>query len=259
MKGKLKNKKIFWLFLCSYILVILIPVILLATFFWPKLQRAALKEAEITDLNNMNRIVQTMNVELYSVYTLPTRIFNHPQIILSTAMDTPINQRQTIRELTDILGTNTFVEFCMLYMREHDYFLSARVSSFSFDDFYTYPGLYQMQMGSIPLDDLRTLLETINTNQVVVFDAVGLSSNFYQNMLMFLMPVPKRNSAPSTCLVCVPMSQLDMITQPIPLQDGMIVFISPDENVVYSTSPEAQDVLASFELFCQGCFHIFHP
>ena len=70
MKGKLKNKKIFWLFLCSYILVILIPVILLATFFWPKLQRAALKEAEITDLNNMNRIVQTMNVELDSVYTL---------------------------------------------------------------------------------------------------------------------------------------------------------------------------------------------
>lgn len=123
MKGKLKNKKIFWIFLCSYILIILIPVILLAGYFWPKLQRTALKEAEITDLNNMNRIVQTMDVELEGVYTLPSLIFNHPHIILSEVMDDAITQRNVKMELADILGTNSFPAFCMLYIRRrrHDH------------------------------------------------------------------------------------------------------------------------------------------
>lgn len=247
MKGKLKNKKIFWIFLCSYILIILIPVILLAGYFWPKLQRTALKEAEITDLNNMNRIVQTMDVELEGVYTLPSRIFNHPHIILSEVMDDAITQRNVKMELADILGTNSFPAFCMLYMREADYFLSARASSFCFDDFYKYPGVYQMILGGMPLEELHNLLETIDENQVLYADAVGMSSNYYQNALMFLMPVPRYSNALATLLVCVPMSQLDMITQPVHLQDGMIVFIEPDGNVVYSTSPEAKDILAALQ------------
>lgn len=151
---KNQSKRTFWLFLCSYVSVLLIPVLILTAFWGPRMQQNAQREAEIRNQNSLTLVAEQLDQQLNIVYSMPQQVFKHPRIMLSSVMDNQIALKNACSDLNTMIGGNTFVEFAMLYLRQADYFLSARASSFYFSDLAKYPGTHQLTFGNMPLHEM---------------------------------------------------------------------------------------------------------
>lgn len=232
---KRRYKKTFWLFLCSYLAVLLIPLLILTSFWAPRMRENAQHEARIQAQSSLSQIVSQTDQQISNIYLLPNRIFSHPRIILSSVMDSPLSRKNAVSDLSEMLSSNIFIECMMLYMRDRDYFLSIRVPSFYFSDLGKYPGIYQMSLGNMPLHEMYSLLETTRQPQVMFADSVGLSGNIYNNALLFFLPVPNESKAIATCFVCVLASQLDRIVEPVLSAGGSCLFFDKSGNLVYAS------------------------
>ena len=211
------------------------------------MQQNARREASFQAQNNLFQIAEQMDQQLGVVYSLPNDIFTHPRILLSSIMDNPISLKNARSDLNAMLGTNAFIEFTMLYMREKDYFLSIRVPSFYFSDLAKYPGVWQMSLGNMPLHEMYQLLEETEQAQVMFVPSVSLSGNKYDNALLFFLPVPYENRATATCLVCVLASKLDLIAKPVLASGGSCLFFDKAGNMVYSTGDVLPEEIAALQ------------
>lgn len=250
---KIKSKKTFWLFLCSYISVLLIPMMILTAVWGPRMQQSVLEKSQTQHENALVQTAEQLDQQLKAVYSLPKRIFDHPRILSSTIMDSPITKNAARSDIEEMLDSNTFIEFVMLYLRDYDYFLSARTSSFYFSDLAKYPGTYRLTFGGMPLHEMYDLLETLDTEQAKYYQAVSLTGNTYYDMLLFFLPFPSAKQASSTCVVGIRDSAIDRAVKPITSNGAVCLLLGDEGQMMYCSDTQISEcITANMHLYANA-------
>lgn len=240
-----KSKKTFWLFLCSYLSILLIPILILTAFWGPRMQQNAQKESKVRIQNNLTLAAEQLEQQINAIYSLPDQIYKHPRIILSSIMDSPIQIKNAKSDLAMLISGNTFIDFTMLYLREYDYFLSARAASFYFSDLGKYPGLFQLTFGSMPLHEMYEQLENTDSTHIFLSSSVQINSNAYKDVLLFFLPFPSSKQSIGTCVVGVTAAQIDKMIKPITANGSLFLLMDEHSNAIYCSDHSLHEQLQS--------------
>ncbi len=207
--GRARHNHTALFFLLSYLLVMCIPLGVNIGFDYPRMREQLVQNAEERALAVSARAMDSLDTQLTQIVSLPEYIFENKRIILRDVMNTPLKCKETREELALMLQTNTFIDQLFLYIRDSDYLLSARSSSFYLSDAQQYPGIYQTRFSDWTADELRQRLTTANAQTVLAPLPVTVDGSLIPRALIFFAPVPPGRYTQATMMLCVSADHLD--------------------------------------------------
>ena len=223
-------------FLLSYVLVMAIPFLVSVLYFYPGMRSTLIDGAKERANSSIRQTSENVEEQLANVVSMPKFIFENKRIILRNVMSDPLALKQAKQDLEQMIMTNTFISFLYLYIRDSDYFIGANASSFYISDIYRYSGLYQTRFGDWDAQHLRAVMNSTDKLAAVPAMPAMIDGKLYNEMLLFLAPVPAGRFASATSLICVPAESLSAAIDATQDEGAVYLFWDQTGAPLYATS-----------------------
>lgn len=208
----MKNKRLFILFLISYILVALLPMITLVNLYYKEVSRSndetLLKEAQSATATTM----AVLDSHLSIIGNLPRQLFDDRDVLAYKNTGDTLRRGDVIDLLQQIIGANELIEDIYLYFRQPQTFVSAYCNSYDAQTMRLYGKDRALYYEAIDYDTLFHMLDTQYDARVMPSQMVKIGAQSAQPVITFVETLPQSNKyAYATMLTLVNTKALDKL------------------------------------------------
>lgn len=216
MAGKecrlMKKKRLFILFLISYILVALLPMITLVNLYYLEASRyndeTLLKEAQSSTATTM----AVLDSHLSIIGNLPRQLFDDRDVLAYKNTGDTLKRGDVIDLLQQIIGANELIEDIYLYFRQPKTFVSAYCNSYDAQTMRLYGKDRALYYEALDYDALFHMLDTQYAAEIMPSQLVRIGAQSAQPVITFVETLPQHNKyAYATMLTLVNTKKLDKI------------------------------------------------
>lgn len=189
MLKRLSESKLFYKYLISYVIVLLIPMLLLIAVFYNSLIKAFYDELAEKNIDMLVQVKNTIDTKLNELWNISVHIESNPELSKFKISENIMSQINVVKVLSSYRFTNSFVEEILLYYHGDDilYSSSGTYNPYSFlNVIYKYHNWNEKQF----INDIsNVVIPTVRHSEKVT----PMFSK-EQNYITYMLPLPYSGS-----------------------------------------------------------------
>lgn len=208
----MKKRKLFILFLISYLLVASLPIITLSNIYYKEVARSI----DETMLNEAQSAASTamavLDSHLAIIDNLPLQLYNNRDVLAYKNTGETLERADVIELLQQVIGANELIEDIYLYFRKPQTFISAYCNSYDAQTMRLYGKAHALYYEAIDYDALFHMLDGHYGSRIMPSQQVKVGAQSAQPIITFVETLPKDNRyAYATMLTLVNTKALDKL------------------------------------------------
>ena len=208
------RKKLFSLFLASYILVSLLPMMVMLTLYYSDESQRINNSLHQEMQNETMYSMSVLDSYLSMIASFPRLLYEDPDVLEYKNTGDTLLRARIIDKLGQIIGANDLMEDIYLYFRGHKTFVSAYSNSYDADSMRVYGKSNALYYEQIPYDQLLERLEHQYRASVLPSQPGKAKSAAVSPIITFIDTLPQNNKyAYATSLTLINTRELTRIAR----------------------------------------------
>ena len=230
------KKRLFVLFLISYIGVACLPMGAMLGLYYSEISRGVEGNLIAQMENESVTAAVVLDSHLSIISKLPHQLYNDRDVLAYKNTGDTLKRGHVIELLQKIIGANDLIEDIYLYFRERETFISAYCNSYDADSMRLFGPKNALFYPNLPYDELFDRLEHQYGAAILPVQQVKTGASATQPILTFVETLPQNNKyAYATMLTLVNVAELEKIMG----RDHTVthLLLRPDGAVVLGEAP----------------------
>lgn len=208
----MKKRKLFILFLISYLLVASLPMITLLNLYYKEvshnIDETMLQEAQ----NTASTTMAVLDSHFSIIGNLPLQLYDNRDVLAYKNTGATLKRADVIELLQQIIGANELIEDIYLYFREPQTFISAYCNSYDAQTMRLYGQGRALYYEEVDYDTLFHMLDNQLGASIMPSQMVKVGAQSAQPVITFVETLPQNNRyAFATMLTLVNTRALDKL------------------------------------------------
>jgi len=208
----MKKRKLFILFLISYILVAGLPTITLCNLYYKEVASSIDETMRQEAQSAASTAMAVLDSHLAIIDNLPLQLYNNRDVLAYKNTGGTLERADVIELLQQIIGANELIEDIYLYFRKPQTFISAYCNSYDAQTMRLYGKARALYYEDIDYDTLFQMLDNHRGSWIMPSQQVKVGAQEAQPIITFVETLPQNNRyAYATMLTLVNTKVLDKL------------------------------------------------
>lgn len=208
----MKKRKLFFLFLISYVLVAILPISILSNLYYKAVSRN-IDETILLELQSASATTMTvLDSHLTIIDNIPWLLCDNRDVLAYKNTSATLKRANVIELLRQIIGANEMIEDIYLYFRKPQTFISAYCNSYDAQSMQLYGKGRALYYEAIDYETLFQMLDTQYGSRIIPSQLIRVGAQNAQPIITFVETLPQNNRyAFATMLTLVNTKALDRL------------------------------------------------
>lgn len=242
---RFRHNHTFWVYLILYVLMLLLPFTILLGYYYPTSRQIIIDNQNAAGKRNVEQIKVNMDNQLRAIYNLPSALYSHKNLRWYDLTTSVLSRYDAKYELFNLIRSNSFIDEILLYIQKLEQFIGPSGNgSFHISQLQSASNVYGVHFPDWDYEEMRTMLNTVTSNQIRIFRDITIDSYKYSEAVCFIMPLLHNKYNYAVVLVFVSSEQLAQLGGHLSMADEReILYFDGDGQLVYDTAHRSrQDI-----------------